>query len=91
MACTPSDVQLETAIRRLLPTVDLTVVTPKTLRKKLEVEFDVDLTSRKQFIRSHIEAFLSSLQAEEQEEEEGDDDDDDDDDANQLGDRLVYD
>ncbi|KAJ2078396.1 hypothetical protein H4R24_004508 [Coemansia sp. RSA 988] len=55
----PSDVQIVDAIRRILATSDLTVMTKKKIRQQLAQEFNADLSNRKDFISSTIDRTLS--------------------------------
>lgn len=55
----PSDHQLGQAIRKLLQGADLSQLTKRMVRRKLEDMFGVDMTTRKDFIKSVINRELS--------------------------------
>ncbi|KAJ2648618.1 hypothetical protein IWW40_003804 [Coemansia sp. RSA 1250] len=55
----PSDEQITAAIRRILGASDLSVMTKKKIRQQLAQEFNVDLSSRKDFISGIIDRILS--------------------------------
>ncbi|KAJ2742806.1 hypothetical protein GGI19_006770, partial [Coemansia pectinata] len=51
----PLDGQLIEATRRILATSDLTTMTKKKIRQQLAQEFNIDLSSRKDFISDVID------------------------------------
>ncbi|KAJ2846841.1 hypothetical protein IWW36_004153 [Coemansia brasiliensis] len=55
----PSDEQIISVIRRILGSSDLSVMTKKKIRQQLTQEFNVDLSSRKEFISSIVDRILS--------------------------------
>ncbi|KAJ2859778.1 hypothetical protein GGH94_005919, partial [Coemansia aciculifera] len=55
----PLDGQLIEATRRILATSDLTTMTKKKIRQQLAQEFNIDLSSRKDFISDVIDRMLS--------------------------------
>ncbi|KAJ2877034.1 hypothetical protein GGH93_000298 [Coemansia aciculifera] len=55
----PLDGQLIEATRRILATSDLTMMTKKKIRQQLAQEFNIDLSSRKDFISDVIDRMLS--------------------------------
>ncbi|KAJ2798840.1 hypothetical protein H4R20_004672, partial [Coemansia guatemalensis] len=55
----PSDAQIVDAIRRILATSDLTVMTKKKIRQQLAQEFNADISNRKDFISTTIDRTLS--------------------------------
>lgn len=54
-----TDQQITSSLRTLLKDVDLQTTTEKMLRKKLEAEFNTDLTSKKALIRAEVEKYLN--------------------------------
>ncbi|GBG78306.1 hypothetical protein CBR_g26336 [Chara braunii] len=61
-------------LKALLAKTDLSTTTERSLRKQLEEELGADLSEKKLFIRSHLEAYLNQGATAEDGEEEGDDD-----------------
>ncbi|KAH7883110.1 glycosyltransferase family 2 protein [Phlebopus sp. FC_14] len=56
----PSDVDLERAVQEVLRTADLNTVTKREIRRQLEEQFGMDLTSRKSTINAAIDRVLLS-------------------------------
>ncbi|KAF6143437.1 hypothetical protein GIB67_029606 [Kingdonia uniflora] len=67
-----SDSDLIIRLREFLQSSDLNTTTTAIVRRKLEEEFDVDLSDKKAFIREQVDLFLQS-QNEEKPEPEGED------------------
>lgn len=57
-----SDSDLVTRLREILTASDLDTATAATVRQQLEVEFHVDLSDRKAFVRDQIDIYLQTLQ-----------------------------
>ncbi|XP_078442592.1 uncharacterized protein LOC144712244 [Wolffia australiana] len=55
-----SDSELVRRLREFLSSSDLTTTTGATVRRQLEADFGVDLSSRKAFIREQIDVFLQT-------------------------------
>jgi len=56
----PSDLDIDRAVQALLRDVDLNSVTKREIRRKLEEQFGVDLSSRKATINAAIDRGLLS-------------------------------
>lgn len=56
----PSDAELERAVHDILRSADLNSVTKREIRRQLEDQFGVDLTSRKAVINAAIDRVLLS-------------------------------
>ncbi|GMY11705.1 protein TRI1-like [Fagus crenata] len=72
-----SDSDLIARLREFLRSSDLNTTSTATVRRKLEEDFEVDLTDKKAFIREQVDLFLQSEQerlAEEAEPQDGEDD-----------------
>ena len=72
-----SDLDLIARLREFLRSSDLNTTSTATVRRKLEEDFEVDLTDKKAFIREQVDLFLQSEQerlAEEAEPQDGEDD-----------------
>lgn len=54
----PSDIEIDRAVEVILRDADLTTVTKREIRRKLEDHFGVDLSNRKQAINSAIDRIL---------------------------------
>ena len=55
---TPSDVEIDRAVQHILQDADLTTVTKREIRRQLEAEFAMDLSSRKAAINAAIDRVL---------------------------------
>lgn len=54
----PSDAEIDHAVQRILQDADLTTVTKREIRRQLEEQFGMDLTSRKAAINAAIDRVL---------------------------------
>ena len=54
----PNDTEIDRAVQRILQDADLTTVTKREIRRQLEAEFAMDLSSRKTAINSEIDRVL---------------------------------
>eukprot|EP00246_Nothoceros_aenigmaticus_P015868 TRINITY_DN6867_c0_g2_i1.p2 TRINITY_DN6867_c0_g2~~TRINITY_DN6867_c0_g2_i1.p2 ORF type:complete len:163 (-),score=51.22 TRINITY_DN6867_c0_g2_i1:570-1058(-) len=57
-----SDAELAHRLTAILERADHSTTTPSTIRQRLEKELAVDLTSKKGFIRKHIDSYLQQQQ-----------------------------
>jgi len=55
-----SDNELVDRLREFLSTSDLNITTNSDVRRKLEKDFNIDLSDRKVFIREQIDLYLES-------------------------------
>ena len=60
MAGGPSDLEIDQSVTRLLEHADLTTVTKREIRRQLEAQFGMDLSSRKAAINAAIDRVLLS-------------------------------
>ncbi|CAN6449419.1 unnamed protein product [Victoria cruziana] len=72
-----SDSQLIERLREFLSTADLSTTTTAIVRKRLEEDFQVDLTGKKVFIREQVDLYLQSQQENDKDEAEEDEEVDD--------------
>ncbi|XP_049932876.1 upstream activation factor subunit spp27-like isoform X2 [Nymphaea colorata] len=72
-----SDSQLIERLREFLGTADLSTTTTAIVRKRLEEEFQVDLTNKKAFIREQVDLYLQSQQENDKDDVEEDEEVDD--------------
>jgi len=56
----PSDFELERSVQEIMRSADLNSVTKREIRRQLEEQFDMDLTSRKAAINAAIDRILLS-------------------------------
>lgn len=56
----PSDFELERSVQEIMRSADLNSVTKREIRRQLEEQFDMDLTSRKATINAAIDRILLS-------------------------------
>ena len=56
----PSDAEIDNAVERVLRDADLTTVTKREIRRQLEDQYGMDLSSRKQAINAAIDRVLLS-------------------------------
>lgn len=56
----PSDAEIDRAVADILRDADLTTVTKREIRRKLEEQFGMDLTPRKRVINDAIDRVLLS-------------------------------
>lgn len=84
-AAMPDDAVITGRIRELLKEVDLATTSEKMLRKRLQEEFKVDLSSKKALLRAEIQAYLEEQEKnnpQEEEEDEASEEEEEDDGSN---------
>jgi chitin synthase len=60
MPSAPTDTDLDRAVQSILRSADLNSVTKREIRRRLEAQFDMDLTPRKASINAAIDRTLLS-------------------------------